>query len=167
MADAAKKVDEEVTESAQEAPELPQDIKPVSINRFGLAGEHRNEWRCNAKIGTSPDQVLDASFFEHIARHLNRGDIVEIMPDDMAWEINVRVIDHGHNWAIVRERFRVDYGIESVETPEKLASAYDIKWGGSTDKFVCKYKGEVLKKGFATEDLARRFASNHASALTR
>ena len=167
MADAAQKVDEDVTEIAQDAPQQPDEIQPVSVNRFGLAAEHRNVWRCNAKIGTTPDQVLDASFYEHIARHLTRGDIIEIMPDDLSWEVNVRVMDHGHNWAIVRERFRVENDMGTDEVPEKLQSAYDIKWGGSTDKFVCKYKGEVLKKGFATEDLARRFAANHASALQR
>lgn len=167
MADAAKKVDEDVTESAQDAPVTLDEIKPVGINRFGLADEHRNVWRCNAKIGTSPDQVLDASFFEHIARHLSRGDVLEIMPDDMAWEVNVRVLDCGHNWAIVRERFRVEYGTVDPDAQQKLASDYDIKWAGNTDKFAVKYKGEILKKGFATEDLARRFASNHAQALKR
>jgi hypothetical protein len=160
-------VDEDVTESAQEAPEaLPNDIKPVSINRFGLAGEHRNEWRCNAKVGTTPDQALDAAFYEHIARHLNRGDIVEIMPDDLAWELNVRVLDHGHNWAVVSERWRVEHQ-KPEASPGQLTSDYDIKWAGTTDKFAVKYKGELLKKGFATEDLARRFAANHAQALRR
>lgn len=166
MSEAAQKVDEEVTETAQDAPALPDEIKPVSINRFGLADEHRNIWRCNAKIGTSPDQVLEASFYEHIARHLNRGDIIEIMPDDLAWEVNVRVLDHGHNWAIVGERFRIEHQ-RPAETPDKLGSEYDIKWAGTTDKFAVKYKGELLKKGFATEALAQRFAANHAQALKR
>lgn len=164
MPDAAKTVDEEVTAPAQEA---PKEISPVSFNRFGLADEHRNVWRVNAKIGTSIESALEAAFYEHIARHLNRGDIVEIMPDDMAWELNVRVLDRGHNWAMVKERMRVDYGGPVQVNPEALTSDYDVKWAGNTDKFVVKYKGEKLKDGFATEDLARRYAANHAQALRR
>jgi hypothetical protein len=166
MADAAKKVDEDVTDSAQEAPEVPADIKPVSINRFGLAEEHRNVWRCNAKIGTTQEQALEASFYEHIARHLNRGDVIEVMPDDLAWELSVRVLDHGHNWAVVARRFYIEHAKPDA-TPADISSDYDIKWAGTTDKFAVKYRGEPLKKGLATEDLARRFAANHAQALRR
>jgi hypothetical protein len=151
---------------AQEAIEVPESVKPISLNRFGVAGEKRNEFVVHCKHGALPEHVLEVEFWEHISQHLGRGDIVEITPDDLAWEMNVRVIDRGNNWATVRERFRVDYGGPAQLRPE-TPTKYKVEWAGQTDKFRVVFNGEVLKKGFATELLASQYASNHAQALKR
>ena len=151
---------------AQEAVKVPESVKPISLNRFGVAGEKRNEFVVNCKQGTDPKMVLEVEFWEHIARHLGRGDIVEVTPDDLAWEMNVRVIDRGNNWATVRERFFIDYGGSAQIRPETPIK-YKVEWAGQTDLFRVVFNGEVLKKGFATEILASQYASNHAQALKR
>jgi hypothetical protein len=150
MSDAAEKLDDDVEVESTDAPaqeaekvEVPEQVKPIGLNRFGLAAEKRNTY----------------------ARHLGRGDIVVIEPDDLAWEMSVKVLDMGHNWANVRPRSMHKYG-EFEVVPER-PKGYTIKWAGQTDKFRVEYKGEVIKKGFATEQLAGTFASNHAQALKR
>lgn len=171
MSETAEKLEELEPEApAQEkapAPEaVPESVKPVGINRFGIAVEKRNEFVLNCKYGTNPEHVLEPEFWEHIARHLGRGDIVEVTPDDLAWEMSVRVIDRGNNWASVKKRHFIDYG-GSAEVASEIPSKYKVEWGGQTDKFRVIFNKEVLKKGFATESLARQWASNHAAALKR
>ncbi len=168
MAETAEKIDETVEEApAQETEkiEVPEQVKPIGLNRFGIAAEGRNEYLVRVPHGTNPDVALEPDFYSHVARHLGRSDIVYIEPDDLAWEMSVKVLDMGHNWANVRPREMFHYGEFEVapETPRN----YKIEWAGQTDKFRVTFKGEVLRKGFATEKLAGQFASNHAQALKR
>ena len=165
MSEAAEKIDEKDEAPAQEN-EVPESVKPVGVNRFGVAIERRNEFAVSCKYETSPDDVLKPEFWEHISRHLGRGDIIEVTPDDLAWELSVRVIDRGHNWAHVKKRHFIDYG-GSMEVAPEVPSKYLVEWGGQTDKFRVVFNKEVLKKGFATEDLAKQYAANHSQALKR
>jgi hypothetical protein len=141
MSDAAEKLDDDVEVESTDAPaqeaekvEVPEQVKPIGLNRFGLAAEKRNTYLINVPHGTE-------------------------------WEMSVKVLDMGHNWANVRPRSMHKYG-EFEVVPER-PKGYTIKWAGQTDKFRVEYKGEVIKKGFATEQLAGTFASNHAQALKR
>jgi hypothetical protein len=168
----AKKKDDAVNVETQEAPaqeavtaEIPEQVKPVGVNRFGLASEKRNHYYANVPHGTNPEICLEPEFWVHVARHLGRGDMVTIEPDDLAWEMSVKVLDRGHNWASVRKRMFVKYG--TVEIAPEVPKQHKIEWAGQTDMFRVTYKGEVLRKGFATEILAQQWANNHAQALKR
>ena len=99
-----------------EAPALPEQVKPVGINRFGNAPERRNRFVAYVANDTKPEHALDPDFWTHIARHLTRGDIVEILPDNLAWEMSVRILDKGHNWANVRKRSYVEYDVVEVKS---------------------------------------------------
>lgn len=164
MSEPAEKIDQ-VEAQEPETPEVNESVKPVGVNRFGVAQEKRNEFVAFVKNGTDPEDVLKPDFWTHIARHLGRGDIVEVCTDDLAWEMSVRVLDRGHNWANVRKRYFIEH--ETAEIQSELPTAYKVDWAGQTDMFRVTFNGEVLKKGFATEALANRFASNHAQALKR
>lgn len=165
MGKAAEKIDDT---PAQEPAitEVPESVKPVTLNRFGLAAEKRNHFLVNVKRGTSREHVLEAEFWEHIAAHFGRGDVVTVEPDDLAWELSVKVIDRGANWALVKEREFFDYG-GSAEIRSEMPTKYKVEWAGQTDKFRVLFNGEVLKTGFATEALASQYAQNHAQALKR
>jgi hypothetical protein len=170
MSEAAKKIDD-VDEStaeetpAQEAVHVPEQVKPIGTNRFGLRSEKENDYIIHVPHGTDPELCLEPDFYSHIAKHLGRGDVVTIEPDDLAWEMSVKVLDRGHNWANVRPREMFKYG--QFEVQSDTPRDYKIEWAGQTDMFRVVYKGEVLKVGFAVEEFARRFASNHAQALKR
>ncbi len=164
MAETAEVLDQE--EVVQEKVEVPESVKPVGVNRVGLAEHKRNHLHVNVPHGTDHDVCLAPEFYEHFSKMLGRGDIVTIEPDDLSWEMSVRVIDMGSNWAHVKKREFYDYGgpMEvAPETPKK----YKVEWAGQTHKFRVVFNGDVLKHGFATEDLARQYANNHASALKR
>lgn len=158
MTDAAEKLEEET-------PAQEESVQPVDVNRFGPADEKRNHFVIYCKQGTNPDCVLQVEFWEHISRFLDRGDIVEVLPEDLSWEMNVRVLDKGPNWAMVRKRDFIRYG--EVEVQSEMPNKYDVKWTGPVTKFRVIFNGEKLKDGFATEELGRRYASNHAQALKR
>ncbi len=165
MSEPAEKLDDLETAQEPEVTEIPEQVKPVGVNRFGLAAEKRNHFLVNVPHGTDPELCLETEFWTHVAQHLGRGDVVTIEPDDLAWEMGVKVLDCGHNWANVRKRQFFEY--ERVDVRSETPSGYEVEWAGQTDKFRVVFKGEVLKKGFATEALGRQFVSNHAQALKR
>lgn len=167
MSEAAEKLDDELEGPAQDTDvAVPDSVKPVGVNRFGLAAEKCNHFLVNCKHGTDPEHVLETEFWEHVSRHLGRGDVVTVQPDDLAWEMSVKVIDKGHNWAHVKKREFFDYG-GSMEVASEMPKKYKVEWAGQTDKFRVLFNGEVLKAGFATEQLAGQYATNHAQALKR
>lgn len=172
MSEAAEKLDDDLEPEAsdetpaQEAVEVPEQVKPVGVNRFGLAAEKRNHYLVNVPHGTNPKAALEPEFWEHISLHLGRGDVITVEPDDLAWEMSVKVIDKGHNWAHVKMREMFDYH-GPMEVRSEVPSKYKVEWGGQTDKFRVIFNKEVLKAGFATEFLASQYASNHAQALKR
>lgn len=163
MSDAAEKIDETTEEVAQE---VPDTVKPVGVNRMGLAAEKRNRYTIYCKNETNPEHVLNIEFWEHVARRLGHGDIIEVYPDDLSWEMNVLVLDVGHNWAQVSKRHFIEHAANDTDTAD-LESQYDVQWRGKTDKHCVLFKGEVLKGGFSSKRLASRYAENHAQAQKR
>ncbi len=175
MSEAAEKLDPtEAEQSNDETPaqeaapevEVPNHIKPVGVNRFAPAEQKRNHFVVYCKHGTDPESVLQVEFWEHVARWLGRGDLIEVMPEDLAWEMSVRVLDKGHNWALVKKREFFDYG-GATKVKSEMPQSYNVDWTGPINKFRVTFNGEKLKDGFATEELARRYAANHAQALKR
>ena len=51
--------------------------------------------------------------------------------------------------------------------PERLPRDYTVSFAGTTDRYVVKYKGKILRKNFAKEGLASRWAANHAESMKR
>lgn len=164
---AAKKVEPESPETTEEpVEEVPQTVKPVGVNRFGLLAEHANLWRVNCHVDTKPEDVLQPEFWEHISRHLNRGDSIQVMPDDMSWKMVLHVHDRGHNWANVKREEFYEYGGAS-EPQEDIPANYKVRFAGSTHQYQVEFNGKKLKSGFATKEIAHQYVKNHAAAVKR
>ncbi len=162
---AAEKNESKDAESTAEI-EVPDAVKPVGVNRFQLRSEKENDFRVDAKVDTTPEQVLDPAFWEHIARHLQITDTITVVREDIAWKMRVIVVDCGHNFAsVIKEEF-YDFG-QSHEPSDTLPGRYKIDWAGTSKKWRVQFDKKPLKDGFATKQLAHRFAENHAQALKR
>lgn len=137
----------------------------LSINRFGLQVEHNNCWRANVPHKVTPEQTLDEGFWEHISMHLKPGDEIHVYPDNMAWEQVLHVIGAGNQYAHVAQK--VLYTFDEREDALKVPSKYVVDFMGTTHKWRVVREGRMLKDGFETEGLARRYAANHESAVNR
>jgi hypothetical protein len=172
----AEKLDESPAEEAPDAQteetpeavrEVPDELKvsPPGVNRFGLAAEHIQPWLMNVPHKTLPEQCLEQEFWQHISMHLSAGDTIIVRPDDMAWKLELHVINAGHNWAqVAREQF---FQFATREEMPKIESIYSVRFAGTTHKWQVLRKGELLKEGIETEALARRAAANHELAARR
>ena len=149
----------------QDAEQPKSTAKPIPESRLSLADEMSNRWRVNVPMGTTPEDVQDASFWQHVAVKFRPGDEIVVMPDNMAWKLVLHVIGAGRLYAhVAKQDF---YEFAPLEQAIKLPSIYEVKFLGSHHKWGVIRESEPLKDGFETEGLARRYAANHEAAVQR
>jgi hypothetical protein len=168
MAQAAKKKDTPAPKPETKEPLLDKPIEKapaLTASRFGLANEYRNVWKATCEMGTTPEQIMDQSYWANLGMSLRPGDRIVVMPDNMAWELHLRVLGAGNLYAhVVKLAF---YNLEPMTAPIKLPSIYTVNFAGSHHKWRVLRDGQPLKDGFETENLARKWAANHEAAVNR
>ncbi len=159
-------IEEQLEQDAQtETTPVLEKATPPSVGRFGLQEEHNQQWRLNVPIKVKPAQCLDEGFWAHIAAHLRAGDEIRVFPDDMTWELVLHVVDAGKAFAqVVQKAF---YELAPREPRIAVPSMYRFDFAGTTHKHRVIRDGKVLRDGFATEALARKWAANHEAAVER
>lgn len=159
----------EVKEAPAKNPLLdkPLDIKAKAVTsaRVQLAEQARNTWYVNVDMDTTPEHCLDGSFWEHVAKMLQPGDNIHVLPDDMSWELVLHVAGQEPLFAHVVEKAR--YDLMPATAPVIVPSRYKVQFAGAHHKWRVLRDGKPLKDGFATADLARRYAANHQAAVER
>lgn len=143
----------------------PEKATPVSVARFGLQVEHNHVWRVNVPYTVTPEQVMDEGFWCHVSMHLNPGDEIHVFPDNMKWELVLHVVGSGNQYAHVMKKELYEYAPR--EDALKIPSKYTVDFQGTTHKWRAIREGKVLKSGFETEGLARRYVQNHEAAVNR
>lgn len=145
----------------------PLDIKAKSINvaRVSLLEQARNHWLVNVDMDTTPEHCLDGSFWEHVAKMMQPGDNIHILPDDMSWELVLHVCGQEPLFLHVVEKER--FKLVPATAPTIIPSRYKVQFAGAHHKWRVLRDDKPLKDGFATADLARRYAANHQAAVAR
>ena len=154
------------TQPEQEA-EQPAAVtaKPINEGRIGLEVEKSNRWRVDVPAGTTPEDCMVESYWQHVAIRLRPGDEIVCLPDNMAWKLVLHVVGAGRLYAhVVQEEL---YELAPLEATIKLPSIYEVKYTGTHHKWAVIRESKPLKDGFDTEDLARRYAQNHEAAVQR
>ena len=159
------------TPAAPEPEEQPAAAKPIAKatpltqSRFGLADEYRKIWCATCEESTTPEQLMEQSYWANLAMMMQPRDRIVVAPDSLAWELHLRVIGCGKLWAHVAKLEFYDW--EAVSAPEQLPSRYTVKHAGAHHKWRFLRDGVAMKDGFETEALARRAAANHEMAVNR
>ena len=155
---------EKLPEQEAEQPEAVA-AKPITEGRMGLEVEKSNRWRVDVPQGVTPQDCMNESFWQHVAKVFRPGDEIVCLPDNMAWKLVLHVVGAGRLYAhVVREEL---YELAPLEAAIKLPSIYEVKFTGTHHKWAVIRESKPLKDGFDTEDLARRYAQNHESAVQR
>lgn len=140
--------------------------KPLVNGRMALAEQNRTVYSVTVEMGVTVEQIMDEAFWANVGIGLRRGDILEVMPDNMAWELGLRVVGAGNLYAHVVKRYyiKLDTGMKHVKIPSK----YSVTHEGTFHKWRVVREGQgELMSGFETEGQARRWAAEHEKALLR
>ena len=140
--------------------------KPLVNGRMELADQVRTLYCVTVEMGTTVEQIMHEDYWANVGIGLRPGDILEVMPDNMAWELGLRVVGAGNLWAHVVKRYyhKLDTGMKRVKIP----SLYSVEFGCTHYKWRVLREGQgELMSGFETEGKARRWAAEHEKALSR
>jgi hypothetical protein len=159
-----KKASESQTET-KVVEEVMEKAPSLTMPRFGLAAEVRNIWRVSVPSATLPEQVMEESFWSNVARLLQPGDEIQILPDSFSWRRDVFVLASGSNWAQVCVLDH--YDLTPSKAHQKVPSKYKVEFAGSHHKWRVLREGEPMKDGFASEKIAYQWAANHEAAVNR
>lgn len=141
------------------------DLKRALIlnpQRMGLAEQLRQDWVVNAEEGTAVQDVLDPSYWAHMAAQLQVYDHIEVRLETGAWLLELIVLDVGRNYARVYVAQKYDFAEVDVTAPSN-AITHRVDWKGPQRKHVVIRLSDsaVLQEGFSDKKEAIAWMENH------
>lgn len=139
-----------------------------NIVHMKLAEGLRNLFMVTPPEGTTPEDVQDGRFWEHVAKKLGPWDQIEVIPVDGAFYAKLIVISVDQHRVVVKMMEYVDLqdtgteGQADASEPEHV-----IKWRGPNFKHCVMrtVDGSALKEGCLTKKDAQLWLDNHLLGL--
>lgn len=110
--------------------------KTLAAGRFNGAEFRRRSWFALIPADTTLDEIIHPSYWAHLAKKINIGDLIEANAEDGTFFQVFRVVGKGGDGKTLLLRQLYGYGTE----PEVVAAAevvaaevsdrYEVKWGG-------------------------------------
>lgn len=118
-------------------------------------------------IGTPPAALLDPTWWAHVAVNFTPGDRIEVLPQDGAYDLDLRVVEAGRNWARVRvlrawpEDILEAGAISPAANP---AEGFIVEWGGPAHKWrvVRASDRAVIAHGYESREAAGQMVQRAA-----
>lgn len=130
-----------------------------------LSGYAYLQYVATPEAGVTLEQVLEPSYWADVANRIKPLSRIEVIPDDMSYFAYLVVIDVARNAAKVAVIHHTELSeVESEPAPEQ----FTVKFHGPHKKFAVlrKEDSSLVKDGFATKELAIRYARQHAKAFS-
>lgn len=111
-------------------------------------------------------EVLEPSYWAHVAARLRPGSRIEVAAEDGSWLMELYVVASCKVWAKVHVLH--DYDLTSTAlSPSPPSDDFYVKWGGANAKFrVHRLRDKtVVKDGFETAEAATLWKTEHMKAM--
>ena len=137
--------------------------QPLQLSRMKEGQYARNVFSVTVPNNVTIADIVEETYWQHVARNLRLRDRIEVMPDNGEWFVELMVTSVGKlhaGVAIMRENQFTTPEIQASE-----ASAYEIKYAGPHVKYQVIKNGVVVADSFDTEQVARRWVTSHIEAI--
>ena len=149
--------------------ERPVTAKTRTLNpqRMALAEQWRQDWVVNAEEGTTIEEVLDPSYWAHMAAHLQQFDRIEVRMETGQWVAELITKQVGRNWAAVHLVVKHDLEASQDLTPD-TAKKHEVVWRGSQHKHcvVRLADKEILQSGISSKTEAQAWLDNYERTIS-
>jgi hypothetical protein len=137
----------------------------LAANCFKLSEYVSNRFEALCDSATIEAEVLQESYWAHVASQLKPNDIIIATPNDRSFWAELLVNGAGRLWADVQVLRWIERGEVRVSVKEK--SDYRVEWSGGHGKWRVVRGQDVVKEGFDTEKDANKWVDSHTEALLR
>ena len=134
-------------------------------NRMKRAETFRTLWAVNAQPGTIKEDLVQSSYWSHIASLLNPLDRLEVRADDASFFGEYLVISCGRTWAKVKQLAWVD--LVDVAKDDDDLSEYKYKYRGPHAKHsvIRSSDSTLMVEKLKSRDEALAWISEHQRNL--
>lgn len=143
----------------------------VQIQKLGGSGSRFNQsdyliGRYAARVpnGTSLEDVLHPEYWQNHLASLRPGMEINVLSDDLALDCDLRVLTVTKTTAKVR----VTRAFSEKNAPKVKVelTGIEVNWGGPQHKWRVIHAGEVVEKGFGTQEEADEAAKAYQAKVT-
>jgi len=136
------------------------DVKrPTNIEE---AAYERNVWQVKPAIKATIKDLLEPSYWAHVAKRMKAGDRIEAIPDDRHYYAEFFVLAASTNWVklvLMRE-------VELVKDNETTATeGFVVEFAGN-HRWRVRQGDEILTKGHDDKPAATKWLTEHMKDLT-
>lgn len=132
--------------------------------RVGLADAKRHDWVVDAEYGVTLEEVLQPSYWSHVAPRMVPGDHIEVRAEDFSWVAYLIVHFAERTYAnVVVDRVVT---IDKAQDLPAVSIKHKVEWNGPHHKFavIRISDSQMLQSGFTTRGLADEWMRNHEKA---
>ena len=138
-------------------------LSPAGVT---LAEHKRNIWYATAEHGITKDDILNPSYWGHVANRLRPKDRIEIQNEDDSFFAELLVISSDKTWAKVVLLKYVDLNQSATEITkdqaDQVTSAYAVIWRGPKKySVVRKSDRAVMQEGMHSKEDAESWLAVH------
>lgn len=127
----------------------------MQINSISAAEFTRNVFAVVVPAETKVADILAPHCWTHVAAKLQRGDRLEIYPEDGQYFAELIVVSAGKNWAqvVLAREIPLDHSVTSTMPSDE----YYVTYGSPSTLFRVQRKSDkkVLKDGFENKKVAQ------------
>lgn len=142
-----------------------KSMPSIMPDRFGLSEEKRRDWIADIPDTVSIDEIMDPSYWAHIASQMQPMDHIEARREDGAWIAYLVVQFCEKNYATVVLDRRLNLTQEG-DIPASSIKHY-VKWKGPVLKWVVirSHDSQILKDLMLSRDEAAAWMIDHEKTL--
>lgn len=137
-------------------PPKPRDVS-ASASLMGLAEHRRQDWVLDVPEDHTPDDLLKASYWAHVAQGLEQYARIEARAETGEWVAELIVVQAGRNWATVKLLALHDLipQANAKDAPEREVR-HAVAWKGAIKKFCVVRLSDkaIISEGHANRPTA-------------
>lgn len=144
---------------------MSKTVIQLNASRVQLGEHTRSIYEAIAEPGTTESDLIEPSYWAHLASRLRAKDRIEVHADDGAWFAELLVLDAGRAYAKVAVlRF---IKLEASVPGNELADmqGHEIKHRGHSAQWSVLRGKDVLRDKFATREQASQWLAAHLRAV--
>lgn len=141
--------------------------RTVSINptRMRLAEYDRQDWVCNAELGTTVEDILKVEFWTHMAALMKPYDHIEVRIDDGSWVAFLIVTACDRNWAKVQLLSKHQLVADVTQPVSSIKHRVDHKGPQLKWCVIRVADGERVQSEMASKEAASEWLRNYERVI--
>jgi len=140
----------------------------VNMNRMKSGDFVRTLWVVTAEQGTTKEDIMNPSYWSHVAAQFRPYDRIEVRVDDGVYFAELLILACDRTWAKVKElsfHSLTNSDVSMTQAEEEMAE-FEVLWKGPVNKFsVIRKSDSTVIKNKMEKDEANKFLAGYKKTI--